>query len=185
MEPKIEKISMVNLKFCNKFDCGNKTLNNYLKEKAYRDCDSVTNIIRDKGSNKIIAFFSLSCGAIYLCTTHVKKEEQSSQNLKFTSFPAVEIKHFAVNKEYQDTYIVDEDTNKSYLLSGALLDYIKNKVIMEFTEKYCGASRIILYSTPQAVNFYETSGFESFYEDFVIDNSSYLEGCTPMIYNYD
>ena len=69
--------------------------------------------------------------------------------------------------------------------SRSILEYLKYFLIPDFTDNICGASRIILYSTPEAVGFYKSSGFEEFFKDFLINNSSYLEGCTPLIFNYD
>ena len=50
-------------------------------------------------------------------------------------------------------------------LALTILEYIKYNLIMDFTESVCGASRIILYSVPDAVNFYKNSKIHIFLHD--------------------
>ena len=54
---------------------------------------------------------------------------------------------------------------------------------MFFTDTYCGANKIILYSVPDAVKFYERSGFKPFENYMLQSNERYLEGCIPMYFD--
>lgn len=173
----IEKISHNDLVHINSFDCGNEALNTYLRKDALTDPDSVTYIVYDSDTNILVAYFSLSCGAIYFDVGY-------KENIKFMTYRAVEIKNFAVCRAYQDLKFRDEDENL-VLFSAALLEHIKLDIIFHFTENHCGASRIILYSTPVAVKFYRNSGFKDFLENFIYDSSPYLEDCVPMMYIYE
>lgn len=162
-------VSEVILSDYDRFDCGNEVLNNYLYASGYSDPDAVTYVVINENKHDIVAYFSLSCGAVY----HKIYEN------RIEHYPAVEIKNFAVDTKYQHMEDDDGDT-----LALTILEYIKYNLIMDFTESVCGASRIILYSVPDAVNFYKKAGFKAFVEDFIKNNMMYLEGCIPLIFNY-
>lgn len=153
------------------FDCGNDVLNEYLKTEAYFDYDAVTHITVDKLDN-CLGFFSLSCSGLYLNDSRVNH-----------IFPAVELKCFAIDRKYQGKYNCENSIKSTYaelMLSKVIFDFI-----YDFTENLCGASRIILYSVPKAVNFYRRADFDFFENMFLYDESSYLDGCIPMIYNFE
>lgn len=167
---RITKLTHKHQTLIDEFCCGNDILDDYLYNESLFDCDSVTHIVLD--NDKCVGFCSLSCGAIYM-----------DDNYKIHTFPAVEIKYFAVDKEYQGKVLSDD--YGSFTFANAILNKIVFNVIYDFTENICGASRVILYSTPRAVNFYKNFGFKIFDNSFLIDESSYLDECVPMIYNYD
>lgn len=169
---RIEKLSQQHLVKVKDFDCGNESINEYLKEKAFIDADVVTHLVLDENDNSCIGFFSLSCSGLYM-----------DDSFKLHSYPAVEIKFFAIDKSYHGVKRkIDEEaiTYATIVLFKLIYD-----IIYEFTENICGASRIILYATPQAVNFYKRAGFKNFSDVFLVDESSYLEGCIPLIFNYE
>lgn len=165
---KIEKLSYQNNELIKGFDCGNEEINNYLIERAYSDYDCVTHLILSNDKQLCIGYFSLSCAAIYM-----------NDGYKVHTRPAVEIKFFAIDKQYQGKK-TGLDTYASIAFAKVIGDMIYN-----FTEDVCGASRIILYSTPRAVNFYKRARFVDFHDVFYVDQSSYLDGCVPMIYYYE
>lgn len=166
---KLTLLSEVILADFERFNCGNEALDHYLYASGYSDPDAVTYIVFAHTANEIISYFSLSCSAIY---------HQIGDSMRH--YPAVEIKNFATNLKYQHI-----ETENGISLSQSILEYIKYNLVMDFTENICGASRIILYSVPDAVNFYKKSGFREFSEAFIKNNSSYLEGCIPMVFNYN
>lgn len=51
---------------------------------------------------------------------------------------------------------------------------------MDFTDDYCGASRIVLYSVPEAVSFCKRNGFDDFKEFMNPDQSLDVADCVPM-----
>lgn len=152
-----------------RFECGNKEIDKYLKYKALGDMESgnsLTRIIVTKNNEEIIAYYSINCSAIVM-------EDHSH---KYFS-PSVEIKMFAVNDKYHSIpYSKDED---DICFSDYLLCLII-KEIVDFTENICGANSIILYSVPYAINFYERNGFELFREYMLSSDDNYLNGCEPM-----
>lgn len=169
---KIEKLALQHSNIIENFDCGNDEINNYLCKKALADYDTVTQLVLDETNRYCIGYFSLSCGALYM-----------NDSRKLHTYPAVEIKYFAVDKAYQgkEAYFEDESVTYAKLIFHELI----YNIIYDFTDTICGASRIILYSTPQAVNFYRRAKFQDFSDLFLVDESSYLEGCIPLIFNYD
>ncbi len=64
-----------------------------------------------------------------------------------------------------------------------LSDYIFSNVIAkiyDFIEKTCGADKIILYSIPQAENFYIKNGFFRFQNFMLQSELMFLDCCIPM-----
>lgn len=168
----IKPLTEILLSEKNSFDCGNEALNQYLYERGYDDPTAVTYVALCTDNEDIIGYFSLSCGAIY-------QKISSDPIEKYEHYPAVEIKNFAVDIKYQHIQDKDGDT-----LSSLILQYVKQKLIMDFTENICGANRILLYSVPDAVGFYKRAGFVDFARGFIKSNIRFLEGCWPLVYNY-
>ena len=86
----------------------------------------------------------------------------------------VKYKHLRYSNEKQN----DEK------LSDKIFDYIIYNLITNFTEKYCGASRIVLYSLPDAVSFYKRHSFKDFTELMCPNDERYLDGCIPLYYTF-
>ena len=144
------------------FDCGNEVINSYLKEYAYQDPQSATFVIYDLEKNFVVSYYSLSCSGFVL-----------NLNSHITIYPAVEIKMFAVDDNYKHVLFSPDD-------KFTLSDYIFSNVIAkiyDFTEKTCGADKIILYAVPQAENFYIKNGFTRFQDFMLQSESKFLDGC--------
>lgn len=153
------------------FDCGNEEINKYLKEKSFDDSKATTFIIKNNDDGSIICYYTLCCSGLVINTNDGKL---------FSMYPAVEIKMFAVDENYQHMPYCDEpDTcNLSDML---LYDVIAH--INDFTEDECGADKIILYSVPRAKKFYKDNLFNEF-EEFMKPASSYFtDACIPMFMN--
>lgn len=147
------------------FDCENEVINNYFTSKAQDDSDAVSFAFIDEEKEALIALSSLSCSSII-----------APSGNKLHLLPAVEIKMFAVNKEYQHKPVFPEDDQH---WSSHCLDKIIFH-IREFTDTHCGASRIVLYSVPKAESFYLRAGFKKFLEFMRPQDKSFLEDCIPM-----
>lgn len=145
--------------------CENEVINDYFTNKEQDDNDTVSFAFIDEEKKTLVALSSLSCSSIIM---------ESGNKLHL--FPAVEIKMFAVNKEYQHKPVFPEDDQH---WSSHCLDKIIFH-IREFTDTYCGASRIVLYSVPKAESFYLRAGFKKFLEFMRPQDKSFLEDCTPM-----
>lgn len=157
------------LNICQKFDCGNEEINTYLYRDAEKDLLQglkVTKLILNENKTEVIAYFTLVCSAIMINT---------GENVELS--PAVEIKLFAVNKNYQDIFYTS-DKNDGIFSDYLLSETIQN--IYEVIEKYCGAIYIVLYSVPKAVKFYKRNEFKNFSNVMVRSRERYLNYCTPM-----
>lgn len=168
------KLNPKYLAYLNDFSCGNVEIDNKLRE-SLEDSQIVSFLVFDgdpddtSNNAKLVGVYSLSCsGFIYRF------------NEKMYIYPAVEIKYFAIDKRYQDRPFSDDPDD------GCISNMILYKVIaqvFDFTENYCGADKIILYSTPNAVEFYKKAGFEDFKEYMLKSSDRFLNGCTPMYLN--
>jgi len=155
-----------NISLVRNFNCGNKVINEYLKFKALEDTQATTFIVLDDNSNDIICYYSLSCCGFVV-----------NNGTNFTIYPAVEIKMFAIDEKYQHMNYSEniEDGNFSDMLFSEVIGNIYN-----FTDNYCGADKVILYSVPDAESFYTRNGFKRF-ERFMLQSTSiFVDGCIPM-----
>ncbi|WP_143256364.1 hypothetical protein [Anaeromassilibacillus sp. An172] len=147
----------------NKFQCGKDVIDDYFKHKAIDDDDVTT--FGFINNDRVVALVSLCCTGIMI-----------ESGIRIQIIPAVEIKMFAVSEDYQHKSYPNVD---NYKWSEYCLDKII-AFIYHFTENYCGASRIVLYSVPEAVNFYIRSGFKEFEKFMRPSEKRFLEGCIPM-----
>jgi hypothetical protein len=102
----------------------------------------------------------------------------TTNKAKVKGLPAVEIKMFALDNEYQDmSYSEDYD-------DGTFSDYLFLKLIQdirEMSENSLGIKFIILSSVPKAIKFYKDRHYFLEYEDYMINMyDSFSEGCTPL-----
>ncbi|MBR6836695.1 MAG: hypothetical protein IKM72_11940 [Oscillospiraceae bacterium] len=150
------------------FDCGNETMNKYLKEKSYEDTKATTFIIKNNDDNTVICYYSLCCSGLVINT--------NDGNL-FSMYPAVEIKMFAVDEKYQHIpYYNEPDTcSLSDMLFYDVIGHIN-----EFTENECAADKIILYAVPKAESFYSRNMFKKFEEYMKPASSWFTDECIPM-----
>lgn len=169
----VEALESKHKKYLKEFNCGKESLDKYFKNDALNDVDATTHIFIDKKAKKAIALVSLSCSGIMV----------NSSN-KFYIYPAVEIKVFALNEEYKHLKYSNEK-NDNEKLSDKIFNYIVYKLIDDFTNDYCGACRIVLYSLPEAVSFYkDRHHFKDFTCYMVPNDERYLEGCVPLFFKY-
>lgn len=151
------------------FTCGNTEFDEEIR-KAILKLDTVTYKVLDTSNENIVGIYSLSCTGLVVNSAK-----------SYEIYSAVEIKYFAVSTEYQDTKVIE-----SQGCVGSELLYYVLAYISQFTEMYCGARYIILYSVPSARNFYVNCGFKNFATLMCRNNARYLQGCYPMfvdIYN--
>lgn len=131
-----------------KFNCGNKRINKYLKETVFNDVFSNTFVYIDADSDDIIAFVSLSCSAIEIY-------DEQSFSIKET-IPAVAIKYFAISEDYQH---MPYAPNSSQKLSDLIFDDIIGH-IDGFSNECIKAGKIALVSYKSSVNFFIRHGFK-------------------------
>lgn len=159
------------------FHSGNDSIDSYFKGKCEAITDTsaksfvVTNDNTQNGMPSVIGVYSLCCSG-YVIDSHNY----------FYIHPAVEIKYFAINEYYQDIQY-SENTEEGCLSSNILATIIGR--IISFTDSYCGANKVILYSVPEAEFFYQHMGFHLFANYMLKNNERYLEGCIPMYLDLD
>ena len=151
------------------FDCGNQRVNKYLKEDILDDVFHNTFVYIDAIKKRIIAFVTLSCSSIETCL-----ENQIIEFVEKVS--AVEIKYFAISKEYQ--HMVYQPSSKDKLSDIIFDDIIEN--IRTLTNKYIRAGKIVLSSNISATSFFKKHGFKEF-SDMIIISS--IDKGTPMFFD--
>lgn len=164
------------------FNCGNFVINEFLKFKALESSnrnESKTYIFLNELENKVIGFFSLKCSAIY-CDISINREENETnvEGRRTINFPAIEIDYFAIDEEYQGLKYDETEDDEPFNLSDALFGDILG-VCLEVS-KIIAFKFLILYSVPDAVNFYKKHNFEEFYKFMNKMNNMHVEECIPM-----
>lgn len=149
------------------FNCGDRDINKLFCKKTDK-LHSTTYIFSDSDTGKIISFVSFCTGAIQM---HTKKG--------LLALPAVELKLFGVDKEYQQKYIYSDDMKLKYseFTFLWLINYIQRIVKPVVNVEY-----LILHSVPnrKTLKFYEKMGMKYFTENENVHNSDFSKGCIPM-----
>lgn len=121
--------------------------------------------------NSIIACITIACSVIFTDT--------DEKDVFSTILSAMEIKYFAVDDAYKHMpYEKDGSLTLSYYIFSYMLEYMR-----ELSHNKIGASKIVLYSVPQAINFYKKCNFKEFGDTMYGDEGYYVEGCMPMYYD--
>ena len=138
------------------FDSGFSVFNEYLT--APFD-SAVIHYIMDIESDRLIAYFSLLSSAL-----------MDGEPAKLNIAPAIEIKMFAIDKNYQGTGLA------SVLFDSAI------SMVQHYATSSIGADLVILYSVPVAhvVELYKRCGFHRIEGPFTAFRSPFTEGCVPM-----
>ena len=165
---KILRLTADNEHIIGGFECGENgiDLSLYLHEEAARDNECVTYVFVTP-ENNTIAYASISCTSLVTGNA----DGTISKNI-----PAVLIDKFAVASEYQHMKYDEESEDK---LSEYILFAILHRIFI-IMERIIGAKYVILYSTENAIHFYERCGFLHFEEFMQKPNDPYIENCTAM-----
>ena len=150
------------------FCCGNAYIDNYFANEILKDSDAVSYCFwTDETKQELVGIASLSCSGI-LVTSHSQ----------LSLHPAVEVKIFAVDVKYQHKTFPNEGENWSDYCWYYLM-----KIIYDITKNSCGASHVVLYSVPDAVNFYKRKHFNCFTDDMTKPANWSIQDCEPMFVN--
>lgn len=153
------------------FDCGNRSINNFIKNECLNTNESVTYLFVNEDNQEIIGFCSLCCTGILL-------KDDGIQVNTYSHYPSIEIDYFAVAEKYRS--IPYEETSTRYeTLSNVLFQQVI-KYIESISRKYVGATHVCLYSVPRAFNFYKRNGFLEFEPYMQRDKKTYIKNCIPM-----
>ncbi len=168
-----------------KFDCGNDSLNKYMMECVKGNHAAVHGLYHiNKDSKKLAGICLLKCSA-YIEKIRLNFDDygdiQEDNPMDCNLFPAIEILYFAVDKEYQDLKLADED------MDGCLASYYIDMImalIYESSETFSKVDYILLYSVDTANSFYEKAGFTEFDENALAFKNEKQYICTPMYYAF-
>lgn len=166
---RVEVLSPENQKFCRLFCCGNSSIDNYFRGEALDDATAVTYLIIDDNQQKLLAAMTVACSAIFL-----SKKKQFS-----TLLSAMEVVYFAVDMDYQGLrYRPGDERSLSHYLFSYLIEMLR-----DISRTSVGAAKIVLYSVPEAENFYARLGFVPFHSSMYGDRGIFVRGCVPMYFD--
>ncbi len=162
---------------CNQFNCGHLPINTYLKNQALVDAISgngVTYLAINKVDNSIVAYYTVAASLIpYIDITNYGDEEEPYFDHNIHGYRALEITMFAVSTKYQDKFI------EGNLISSLILHQAIGN-IYDLATQSIGAKFIILYSVPDAIEFYKRNRFQFLKEYMIPIKHIESEDCTPM-----
>lgn len=155
--PEIEELNESHKELIKYFSVGNsrvsdKSFNCYIKDEAFEDQqngDGVSYIVYDvraQDEKEVVAYFTLMASSIpYISRL---REDNGSYNEEQCGISAIEIRMFAVNEIYQDTFYQGE-------LIAAMV--FKNIISMidDMSKNTLGVKAIYLHSVAEAESFYE------------------------------
>lgn len=168
----IQVLSQDNAEYLSGFNCGNKSIDQYFNMQARDDETAVTYLFIDCEKDILIACMTIACSAIF-------DEGEEQEKPLTTILSAMEIKYFAVDDRYKHLpYIKGSPYSLSHYMFIHMLSYMR-----EISHTKIGASKIVLYSVPDAVHFYERCRFKEFGDTMYGDEGTYLEGCVPMYFD--
>lgn len=150
--PKFEVLSEENFSYLQSFDCGNPSVNNYLKLEYHALDDSHNNISKTLllvEDNEVIAYISSRVTEIDI--GYATELDYSSST--FPSIPACEIQYMGVSKQYQ---------RREY--GKDVLSYLLIKVYE--MSLYVGCRYVFAWSVENSIPFYEAMGFENMDTEF-------------------
>lgn len=128
------------------------------------DGNGVTYLVLDKISEsdtKLVAYYTLSVNAIPYIDRWKKDESDIKDGIKYDELlcgvPVIEIKMFAVSKDYQDIFYEFDGEEKP--ISAWILDSIIG-YIYELSQNIVSAKAVFLRSVKNAEKFYLENGFQ-------------------------
>ena len=172
-KPKIERLDPVQDEFIPNFDAGdeNFSFNCFIKDEA-KQCSKLgqgaTYVVLNETLNingvinkEIISYYTLTSTAIpYEDKIKLDPEESGGcgeeYDIQVCGVPAVEMKMFAVSKNYQDVFYEYEGENLP--IAAWILRRIVNYANSMITS-IVGFQALFLHSVPEAENFYLKNGF--------------------------
>ena len=166
---RIEVLAHANERMTRYFFCGNPAIDEYFRCFAADDATAVTYLVIDENNQKLLAALTIACSAIFL-----SKKQQFS-----TLMSAIEVVYFAVDVDYQGLrYRPGDDRSLSHYLFSYLIEMIRG-----ISRDHVGAAKIVLYSVPEAFNFYRRLGFSTFGSTMYGDRGTFVKDCVPMYFD--
>lgn len=148
---KITNLDEKKLEALSEFDCGEKSINEYLVNDALEDSRlgiTKTWLYYDEGDLK--GYFSLTTDKMTIIKAS-KAREKMHVKMNYKGIPSIQIHHFAIDKRFQKN---KEEKNGQHLMD-IVLYFIKYNILC-----HTGACLITVFSLKSAVGFYKKMGFE-------------------------
>lgn len=166
---RVEVLEERNSPLTRDFYCGNPAIDHYFRNEALDDATAVTYLVIDELNERLLAALTISCSAIFL-----SKKLQLS-----TLMSAIEVVYYAVDVYYQGLpYRPDDEKSLSHYLFSYLIEMMRS-----ISRSHVGAAKIVLYSVPEAKNFYTRLGFIPFPSSMYGDRGTFVRGCVPMYFH--
>ena len=163
---KITDLSSVDEKLIEDFSCGNDEIDKVIKNR--NSIEGTVKLVVDEEKECLIAFISYQASGIRLCYC----------NDAITK-PALQINYFAMDSRYQHLPYGNSEEDDKYNLSDDIFCRFLN-IFGNISDEHLYFEYIILYSVPNAKNFYKRNSFEAFNIYMSPDRYNYLDGCSPM-----
>jgi hypothetical protein len=167
LDCKLVPLTNKNLCLTKRFSCGNEAIDYYLKNVKLDDYRTKTYLFTNLIHSRLFGYATICCSAL----------STSPNILQRISFPAIEIKYFALDKCVQH---LSYDSNDCCF---RLSDYLFGETLRKckrIRKESIGAQFVILYSVPEAQNFYRRHLFREFEAYMERDDYKFIEGCIPM-----
>lgn len=162
----IEDLFSIDDKLIENFSCGNTEIDKVLKDES--SMEYTVKVVVDTERNCLIGFIAYQASGIRL---HYKNT--------YITKSALQVNYFAIDTQYQHLPYDELDNEDKYNFSDEIFCQFL-KLFREISDKYLYFEYIILYSVPNARNFYLRNCFEDFNIYMNPDNYRYLDGCMPM-----
>lgn len=164
--------------FIEAFDCGELEFNELVIKDAF-DAKTVSYLFLEEETRQLVAYMSIACsGIMYAIETDTDDVLWANEA---TIIPAIEIKYFAVQKDFRHMRF-EPQASRDQTLSAYILKYCMHK-ITNIAETVIGADKIILYAVSRAKRFYERCGFKRFETEMTRDADPFLRDCIPLFYS--
>lgn len=151
------------------FDCGDDNINHFLIDAARHTCTTKLIFVHDK----LAAFVSYNCSSFERivdidCGEAIKENE-----------PAIEIKVYAVDKEFQhNNYMVEIDGKQekfSHFIFNVFMMHLQ-----KIAHNVIAASHFIVFSKKERSSFLEQLGFRTLTSEMHAHVNRFERDCTPM-----
>lgn len=151
------------------FKCENPNIEFHIRNSATSN-NSTSKAYIDTENGKIVAFASFCCSAIM--SAIIDEDDVMLAPERHGLSSAIEIKFFAVDVDYKHMHYRDAPTSKITLsvnIFRNVMDHLKT-----ISQEIICADYFVLYSLPEAVNFYSRSGFHRFDGGMVGDGRDFV-----------
>lgn len=166
----IQLLTPENKAYTDRFFCDYPSIDTYFQQAAPYDSTVVTYLFIDTEKDALISCATICCSAIF---------DQDDIDQFSTILSAMEIKFFAVDENYKH---LPYKKNAKLTLSHYILIYML-KMMRDLSHNSVGAAKVVLYSVPEAVRFYQRCNFKEFGDTMYGDKGTFVDGCVPMYFD--